>query len=139
MSYSRDNNDNRCWCKASRDILIKNISKSNANLVVWLNYSIQVDKYQSIREVRTHRLRRKVYEFDGFILNLDTRLIYLVWECLAKRILSRSRAVLEEPRYASEGKRASRREEFAFTRFRSKVLKSHEMNGERQLAAAGIL
>lgn len=45
MSYSRDNNDNR-WCKASRHILIKNISKSNANLVVWLNYSIQVDKYQ---------------------------------------------------------------------------------------------
>lgn len=93
----------------------------------------------SIREIRTHRGRGKVYEFDGFILNLDTRLIYLVWECLAKRILSRSRAVLEKPRYASEGKRASRREEFAFTRFRWKVLKSHEMNGERQLAAAGIL
>lgn len=45
MSYSRDNNDNR-WCRASRDVLVKNIWKSNANLVVWLNYSIQVDKYQ---------------------------------------------------------------------------------------------
>lgn len=45
MSYSRDNNDNR-WCRTSRDVLVKNIWKSNTNLVVLLNYSIQVDKYR---------------------------------------------------------------------------------------------